>query len=64
MRTDHLGDQSVSAQGLGCMGMSQFYGEADRSESIATIHRAVDLGVTLIDTADVYRSGHNEELVG
>ncbi|MGY2084557.1 aldo/keto reductase [Blastococcus sp. SYSU DS0539] len=54
----------VSALGLGCMGMSQMYGAADRAESIATVHRAVDLGVTFLDTADVYGSGHNEELVG
>ncbi len=54
----------VSAQGLGCMGMSQSYGPADEAESIATIHRALDLGVTLLDTADVYGDGHNEELVG
>jgi aryl-alcohol dehydrogenase-like predicted oxidoreductase len=55
---------TVSAQGLGCMGMSQMYGAADRAESIATVHRALDLGVTFLDTSDVYGSGHNEELVG
>ncbi|SEK20724.1 Predicted oxidoreductase [Blastococcus sp. DSM 46786] len=55
---------TVSAQGLGCMGMSQMYGAADRTESIATVHRALELGVTLLDTSDVYGSGHNEELVG
>jgi aryl-alcohol dehydrogenase-like predicted oxidoreductase len=54
----------VSALGLGCMGMSQSYGSADRQESLATIHRALDLGVTFLDTADVYGAGHNEELVG
>jgi aryl-alcohol dehydrogenase-like predicted oxidoreductase len=54
----------VSALGLGCMGMSQSYGAADRDESIATLHRALDLGVTFLDTSDVYGSGHNEELVG
>jgi aryl-alcohol dehydrogenase-like predicted oxidoreductase len=54
----------VSAQGLGCMGMSQSYGASDWEESITTIHRALDLGVTLLDTADVYGSGHNEVLVG
>jgi aryl-alcohol dehydrogenase-like predicted oxidoreductase len=54
----------VSALGLGCMGMSQMYGAADRDESIATVHRALDLGVTFLDTSDVYGDGHNEELVG
>jgi aryl-alcohol dehydrogenase-like predicted oxidoreductase len=59
-----LGALEVSAQGLGCMGMSEFYGAGDDVESIATIHRALDLGVTLLDTADIYGIGANEELVG
>ncbi|MGH3759083.1 aldo/keto reductase [Actinophytocola sp.] len=62
--TRRLGGLGVSAQGLGCMGMSEFYGEADDTESVATIHRALELGVTLIDTADMYGRGANEELVG
>lgn len=53
----------VSALGLGCMGMSEFYGATDRRAAIATIHRALDLGVTFLDTADMYGSGANEELV-
>src|SRR5262245_56064644 len=55
---------TVSAIGLGCMGMSQSYGTPDDEESIRTIHRAIDLGVTLIDTADMYGKGGNEQLVG
>jgi aryl-alcohol dehydrogenase-like predicted oxidoreductase len=59
-----LGELTVSAQGLGCMGMSEWYGHTDWDESIATIHRALDLGVTFLDTADAYGAGHNEVLVG
>lgn len=55
---------SVSVIGLGCMGMSMGYGPGNDAESINTIHRAIDLGVTLIDTADMYGWGHNEELIG
>ena len=66
MKTRTLGTNgpTVSALGLGCMGMSEFYGARDDGESIATIHRALDLGVTLLDTADMYGPFTNEELVG
>jgi aryl-alcohol dehydrogenase-like predicted oxidoreductase len=64
MQTRALGKLPVSAMGLGCMGMSEFYGPADEVEAIATIHRALDLGVTLLDTADMYGPYTNEELVG
>jgi aryl-alcohol dehydrogenase-like predicted oxidoreductase len=66
MQTRKLGPDGpiVSALGLGCMGMSEFYSGRDDAESIATLHRALDLGVTFLDTADMYGSGSNEELVG
>jgi len=64
MQARALGKLPVSAMGLGCMGMSEFYGPADEAEAIATIHRALDLGVTLLDTADMYGPYTNEELVG
>ncbi|HKA28489.1 MAG TPA: aldo/keto reductase [Candidatus Binatia bacterium] len=64
MQTRRLGTLEVSAIGLGCMGMSEFYGPSDEAEAIATIHRALDLGVTLLDTADMYGPFTNEELVG
>jgi aryl-alcohol dehydrogenase-like predicted oxidoreductase len=64
MQERKLGNLTVSALGLGCMGMSEFYGAGDEAESIATIHRALDLGVTLLDTADMYGPFTNEELVG
>ena len=66
MDTQELGRQGliVSRQGLGCMGMSAWYGSTDEHESLATIHRALELGITFLDTADVYGQGANEELVG
>lgn len=66
MELRHLGKNGplVSALGLGCMGMSEFYGPRDDAESIATIHRSLDLGMTFLDTADVYGYGDNEVLVG
>ncbi|WP_199750081.1 aldo/keto reductase [Amycolatopsis sp. WAC 04169] len=63
--TRRLGGLEVGAQGLGCMGMSQAYGvRDDDTESIATVHRALELGVTMLDTANIYGAGANEELVG
>ncbi|MEU3085887.1 aldo/keto reductase [Streptomyces massasporeus] len=66
MLTRSLGNSGpqVSALGLGCMGMSALYGEADRTESVATIHAALEAGVTLLDTGDFYAMGHNEMLIG
>ena len=64
MRTVTLGSVlQVSVLGLGCMGMSEFYGEADETESLRVLDRALELGVTFYDTADVYGMGRNEELL-
>ena len=66
MEKRKLGNQglAVSVMGLGCMGMSEFYGASNEDEAIATIHRAIDLGVTFLDTADMYGPFTNEKLVG
>lgn len=66
MKRRKLGNSgiSISEMGLGCMGMSEFYGQTDETESIATIHRAIELGINFIDTADMYGIGANERLVG
>jgi aryl-alcohol dehydrogenase-like predicted oxidoreductase len=64
MRTLGAGGPQVSAIGLGCMGMSFAYGERDDAESVRTLHRALDLGINHLDTADMYGWGHNEELIG
>src|SRR5919112_3839013 len=64
MKRRRLGELEVSAIGLGCMSMTPTYGEPSEPEAVATIHRAIELGVTLIDTADAYNFGANEELVG
>lgn len=63
MKTRKIGPLTVSALGLGCMGMSEFYGAHDDAESLRTLERAEELGVTLLDTADMYGLGHNEELL-
>jgi aryl-alcohol dehydrogenase-like predicted oxidoreductase len=64
MQMRQLGPLRVSAIGLGCMGMTPIYGQPDESECIATVHRAIELGVTMIDTADMYGGGRNEALIG
>ena len=64
MDTRQLGELQVSALGLGCMSMSQSYGEANRQESERTLHRALDIGYTFLDTASLYGLGHNETLIG
>ena len=66
MKTRKLGNTGldIPAIGLGCMGMSSVYGAADDATSISVIHRAIELGVNFLDTADIYGAGGNEELVG
>ena len=64
MKTRQVGGMSVSAMGLGCMGMSEFYGSTDDAQSLATLEAAFEAGVSLFDTADSYGIGHNEELLG
>src|SRR5262245_44486953 len=64
MQTRKLGSLEVSCLGLGCMGMTPIYGTPDRALAIRTIHRAAELGITLLDTSDAYGKGANEQLVG
>src|SRR5947209_20635467 len=64
MKHRTLGSLELSALGLGCMGMSAFYGSTDEQEAIATIHRALELGINFLDTAQLYGPLANEELVG
>ncbi|HZA65312.1 MAG TPA: aldo/keto reductase [Geminicoccaceae bacterium] len=64
MQTRQIGPLSVSAIGLGCMSMTPIYGDPDADECVATVHRAIELGITMIDTADMYGGGLNEKLVG
>ena len=59
-----LAGRTIHPLGLGCMGMSEFYGQSDDAESLATLHAAVDMGVAHFDSADTYGFGHNEELLG
>ncbi len=61
--TRRIGDLTISAIGLGCMGMSYAYGPADRDEALATLHHALDLGVNFLDTAEIYGAGENERLL-
>jgi aryl-alcohol dehydrogenase-like predicted oxidoreductase len=64
MEKRNLGELEVSALGLGCMGMSEFYGKVDEKEAAETLHTALDNGITFLDTANVYGNGHNEEFIG
>ena len=63
MNYRHLGELTVSSLGLGCMGLSEFYGASDDSNSINLIHSAIDNGINFLDTADIYGLGHNEKLL-
>ncbi|MDQ4136830.1 MAG: aldo/keto reductase, partial [Pseudomonadota bacterium] len=64
MKRRHLGGLEVSAIGLGCMSMTPIYGEPSEPEAVATVHRAIELGIDLVDTSDAYGFGANEELLG